>query len=168
MAGKDLSEQRAQTTPQTLADMVEAEPLLRARAAMADPDAPTTAEQEALPDAVTRRSPAQKSAAEWAYERLILYIQKFEESLDDAEEIAMAFTGGDGPGDAVRIEGMGFFAPDIVTFYGSDAAGARTQIIQHVSQLTVRLRALPKPEPAVAPRRIGFTLARSLGEGDTT
>jgi hypothetical protein len=152
----------------TLAELSEAEPLMRARAAMADPDAPATAEQSALPAAVTRRSPDQKSPAEWAYERLILYIQKFEESLGDGDEIAMAFTGGDGLADAVRIEGMGFFAPDLLSFYGRDATGARTQIVQHVSQLTVRLRALPKPEPEVAPRRIGFRLAEELERSDTS
>ena len=58
----------------------------------------------------------------------------------------------------MRIEGMGVYDPDIVTFYGSDPAGARTQLIQHVSQLSVILRALPKAakEENSPPRRIGF------------
>ena len=62
-----------------------------------------------------------KSPAEWAYERLILYIQNFEEQLDNEHEVAMGFTGGDAG--VLKIEGMGFFDPDIVTFYGSDPAG---------------------------------------------
>jgi hypothetical protein len=32
-----------------------------------------------------------KSPAEWAYERLILYIQNFEEQLDNEHEVAMGF-----------------------------------------------------------------------------
>ena len=36
-----------------------------------------------------------KSPAEWAYDRLILYIQNFEEQLDNEHEGAMGFTGGD-------------------------------------------------------------------------
>lgn len=35
--------------------------------------------QKPLPDVITRRPIKQKSDAEWAYERLILYIQNFEQ-----------------------------------------------------------------------------------------
>jgi len=105
--------------------------------------------------------PAQaKSPAEWAYERLILYIQNFEEQLDSSHEVAMGFTGGDAG--VLRIEGMGYFDPDIITFYGSDPAGGKTQLVQHVSQLNVMLRALPKQVEAAEPNRIGFKLARDL------
>ncbi|MDF1718108.1 MAG: DUF6173 family protein [Antarcticimicrobium sp.] len=103
-----------------------------------------------------------KSPARWAYERIILYIRNFEEQLDNAHEIAMGFTGGDAG--VLRIEGIGYFDPDIVTFYGSDSTGARTQLIQHVSQLNVMLRALPKPKPDSPPTRIGFRLAADLDE----
>ena len=48
--------------------------------------------------------------------------------------------------------------------YGS-ADGGRTQLIQHVSQLSVTLRALPKPDMAAAPQRIGFRLVNDLEEG---
>ncbi len=105
---------------------------------------------------------AQKSAAQWAYERLILYIQNFEKTLDNEHEIAMGFTGGDAG--VIRIEGMGYFDPDMVTFYGSDGAGAKTQLIQHVSQLSVMLRALPKEVDQAEPNRIGFRLAQDIGK----
>ncbi|MBV2359050.1 hypothetical protein KUH32_04620 [Thalassococcus sp. CAU 1522] len=113
-----------------------------------------------LPDAVTRKPVKSKSPAEWAYERLILYIQNFEQQLDNEHEVAMGFTGSNTG--ILRIEGMGYFDPDIVTFYGSDPSGARTQLIQHVSQLNVMLRALPKEVEQTEPRRIGFRLAREL------
>jgi hypothetical protein len=61
----------------------------------------------------------------------------------------------------MRIEGMGFFGPDILTFYGSDDVGIKTQMIQHVSQLNVTLRALPKLPDRPA-QRIGFRLAGDL------
>ena len=105
----------------------------------------------------------EKSEARWAYERLILYIQNFEKMLDNEHEIAMGFAG-DSSG-VIRIEGMGYFDPDIVTFYGTDGGGARTQLVQHVTQLNVLLRAIPKPQEAEEPRRIGFRLAQSLDEG---
>ncbi len=122
-----------------------------------------TAEQEPLPDAVACQPVDEKSPAQWAYERLILYIRNFEGQLDAAHEVAMGFTGGEAG--VLRIEGIGYFAPDIVTFYGQDEDGARTQLIQHVSQLNVMLRALPKPDAATAARRIGFAFARTLDDG---
>lgn len=108
-----------------------------------------------------RQVPEDKSEARWAYERLILYIRNFEQTLDGEHEVAMGFAGGDAG--VIRIEGLGYFDPDIVTFYGTDSAGARTQAIQHVSQLNVLLRAMPKPAPQQEARRIGFRLVADLG-----
>lgn len=106
-----------------------------------------------------------KSPARWAYERLILYIQNFEKQLDAEHEIAMGFVGGDAG--VLRIEGMGYFDPDIVTFYGSDGTGAKTQLVQHVSQMNVMLRALPKARQEAPANRIGFRLASDLDTGDS-
>jgi hypothetical protein len=145
---------------QTSAELAEAAALPRCHAVHTDPAATDGA--TVVPEAVAKKPLAQKSPAEWAYERLILYIQNFEEQLDSDHEVAMGFTGGDAG--VLRIEGMGYFDPDMVTFYGSDADGTKTQLIQHVSQLSVMLRALPKQVPAEAPRRIGFKLAADLEE----
>lgn len=124
-------------------------------------DAPQASGPSDLPEAVTQKPLKQKSPAEWAYERIILYIQNFEAQLDNEHEVAMGYAGGDAG--ILRIEGMGYFDPDIVTFYGTDPSGARTQLIQHVTQLSVILRALPKQVEQESPRRIGFRLAEELG-----
>ncbi|MEM9434298.1 MAG: DUF6173 family protein [Pseudomonadota bacterium] len=146
---------------ETTAELVEAEALPRARAVHTRDVSPTP-EQQPLPEAVARKPLSEKSPAEWAYERLILYIKNFEEKLDNNHEVAMGFTGGDAG--VMRIEGIGFYAPDILTFYGSDPAGVKTQQIQHVSQLNVLLRALPKHIDQPEPVRIGFRLAQELEE----
>ena len=104
---------------------------------------------------------AGKSPAQWAYERLMLYIQNLESRLDAEHEVAMGFTGSEAG--VLRIEGMGYFDPDILTFYGTDLDGVRTQMVQHVTQLSVMLRALPKPKAEAQARRIGFRLAEELG-----
>jgi len=145
---------------QTTAEAHEEQAIPSARVVHSDPDAPASAEQKPLPEAVAKKPIEQKSPAEWAYERLILYIQNFEEQLDNEHEIAVGFAGGDAG--VLRIEGIGFFDPDIVTFYGTDEFGAKTQLIQHVTQLGVTLRALPKSMPQHAPKRIGFRLAADL------
>lgn len=147
---------------ETTAEHAEAEALARCRAATTLPGHAVTVEREPLPDAVARKPINQKSAAEWAYQRLILYIKNFEKTLDDEHEIAMGFT--DTGAGFLRIEGLGYFDPDIVTFYGTDAMGGRIQLVQHVTQLNVLLRALPKANETEEPRRIGFELAKALDD----
>lgn len=144
-------------TISTAAEAHEQNALPRRHEVHADPEAPCNTD---VPEEVTAKPVQQKSPAEWAYERLILYIQNFEQQLDNEHEIAMGFAGGDAG--VLRIEGMGYFDPDIVTFYGSDETGAKTQLIQHVSQLSVILRALPKQPQQIEAKRIGFRLAQDL------
>ena len=109
----------------------------------------------ALKEPVDRKSPAQ-----WAYERIIMYIQKFEEQLDNDQEVGLGLAGG--MTGVIRIEGLGYYDPDIVTYYGTNESGARTQLIQHVSQLNVTLVASPKHIDQPEPTRIGFRLASAL------
>ena len=116
------------------------------------------AERQPLPPAVARTPVAQKTPAQWAYERLILYVQKFEEGLDSEHEIGMGFAGSDAG--TLHIKGIGYFSPDIVTFYGVDQNGTKTQLVQHVSQLNVMLKAAPKRHDKA--ERIGFQLRRRL------
>ena len=143
----------------TSAEAVEAAVLPSLHEVHADPEA--KAGLNTVPAALN--TPVEKkSQARWAYERLILYIQNFEQQLDGEHEVAMGFVGGEAG--VLRIEGMGYFDPDIITFYGTDGAGGKTQLVQHVSQLTVMLRVLPKPQQDKPANRIGFKLASDLEE----
>ncbi len=105
---------------------------------------------EALPD-----PPQQKGPAASAYERLVAYIRSFESELDSDHEIAMGFAGSDAG--VLKIEGLGFYDPDLITFYGRDDEGNKTQLVQHIAQLSVLLRAVPKT-PERPATRIGFRL----------
>ena len=104
--------------------------------------------------------PARKAA-----ERLVAWIRAFEEGLDPAQEVALGFAGSEAA--ILQIEEIGYSDPALITFTGIDEAGYRTQLIQHVSQLDVILRAVPPADPEEAPRRIGFTLTPQWvgGEG---
>ena len=148
-----------QNSIETSAEAAEADAMPRAHVVHTDPNAPQTPEHQPLPEGLGKKP---SSPAAWAYQRLILYVKNFEETLDADHEVAMGFTGGDVG--VMRIEGIGFFDPDILTFYGTDQTGARTQLIQHVSQLNVMLRALPKEVSQPKARRIGFQLAAELDE----
>lgn len=123
-------------------------------------DAPAKVEGSYTLPARMQQDPEEKSPARWAYERMVLYIQKFEETLDEEHEVAMGFTGSDSG--LLRIEGMGYFDPDIITFYGTDPTGQKVQLVQHVTQLEVMLRALPRQAEEPARARIGFRLAQDL------
>jgi len=145
----------------TAAEAVEADALPRVHEVHADPATPN-AGNNAVPRGVAKTPVQKKSQAQWAYERLIIYLKNFEEQLDNEHEAAMGFAGGEAG--VLKIEGMGYYDPDIVTFYGTDPAGGRTQLVQHVTQLNVMLRAVPKDVEKAEPNRIGFRLAQDLDD----
>ena len=134
---------------------------------MAKPAAKTPAPKKPVARKAAAKPAADrpKSPAEWAHDRLGRYIRNFESQLDGQQEIAMGFAS-DETG-VLRIEGLGYFEPDIITFYGRDEDGSKTQLIQHVTQLSVTLRAVPKEGNAEAPRRIGFQLNSGWIGGDS-
>jgi hypothetical protein len=145
---------------------------VKAAAQMPPPPGPAT-DAEALlgplpaqtaPDLPAQAAPEQKSPAEWAYERIVQYIRNFESQLDANQEVAMGFAGSDAG--VLKIEGLGFYAPDLLTFYGRDENGMKTQLIQHIAQLSVMLRAVPTAAPEAPPRRIGFHLSAGWVGGE--
>ena len=146
---------------ETTAEAIEGAQLAELYAVQVDADGETRAENQ-ITAGHGPRDLSQKSPAEWAYERIVMYIQKFEETLDGDHEVGMGYAGGEVG--SVRIQGMGFFGPDIITFYGEAPNGSKTQLVQHVSQLNVMLVATPKEDISAEPRRIGFKLARELDE----
>lgn len=111
------------------------------------------AEANVETETITANSPAES-----AFQRLAIYMQQFEAGLSDEEEMAIGFAGS--TSGVLRIEQIGYFAPDFVNFSGRDKAGNRQSLIQHFSQLSVMLKAVPKTEDT--PNRIGFELARAL------
>ena len=143
---------------ETSAELLENDILPKAREVHTDPNAKAVNGAE-LPKAMAQPATA-KSPAQWAYERIILYIQNFEQQLDNNHEVGMGLTGGEAG--VIRIEGLGFYEPDIITFYGTNGDGAKTQLIQHVTQLNVTLVASPKHIDQPEPTRIGFRLATAL------
>jgi hypothetical protein len=149
----------------TSAEVMENNVLPKCREVHTDPKV-QPATEATLPKA-KNTSETPKSPAQWAYERIIMYIQNFEKQLDNDHEVALGLaTGNTG---VIKIEGLGFYDPDIVTYYGINEMGARTQLIQHVSQLNVSLVASPKHVDQPEPNRIGFRLASALdGEEDVT
>lgn len=146
----------------TSAELMENDILPKSSEIHTDPNVPCMSDG-VLPKALGE-STAKKSPAQWAYERIILYIQNFEKQLDNEHEVGLGLAGG--TTGVIRIEGLGYYDPDIVTYYGVNDAGAKTQLIQHVSQLNVTLVASAKHIDQPEPNRIGFRLATALDRAD--
>ena len=144
----------------TTAEAIEAAALPEAYAVHAGKDGKAVKNHQAAPKGAMAKPLAKKSPAEWAYERIVMYIQKFEEDLDSEHEVGMGFAGSEAG--TLKIQGMGYFDPDIITFYGEDPEGNKMQLVQHVSQLSVMLVSEPKSDPEQEPNRIGFQLAEDL------
>ncbi len=126
---------------------------------LSDPATPLSAVGPAFDEQAQQIGPAGR-----AYERLIAYIRNFEHHLDADHEVAMGSAGSEAG--ILQIEGIGFFDPEMITFFGRDAFGMKMQLIQHVSQLSVMLRAVPKASTDEPARRIGFKLAAGWTGGD--
>src|SRR6266851_4867095 len=107
--------------------------------------------------ALPRRSDSELNPAKWTYTRLGECIKQFEDELDNDHEVGARLVSF-GQAVVFHIESLGYYGPDIITFYGTNEAGERVQLIQNVSQLSVLLVAVKKQQEK--PRRIGFTSDR--------
>lgn len=153
-----------QTDPEAVAKLTEAVHKATGLPNLTDNQTETALAPAPLPIDLPMAEPVEKSPARSAYERLVQYIRNFEAQLDANQEVAMGFAGSDAG--VLRIEGLGYYDPDILTFYGRDDEGLKTQLIQHVSQLSVILRAAPKIAPEIPARRIGFHLISGWTGGE--
>lgn len=93
--------------------------------------------------------------ARWTYRRLAEYIKRFEGKLDSEHELGARMVSF-GQDVLFHVEDMGYYGPDIITFYGTDSKGQSVQLIQHISQLSVLLVAVKKRQEKAT--RIGFVL----------
>lgn len=108
-----------------------------------------------------RESPRKDvSPAEWMYQRLAQAIAAFEKNLDDQHEVAFALVS-NGAGQMLHADNLGFWAPDLLLFYGRNEQGLPLQLIQHVSQVNVLLAAAKK-QTEEEPRRIGFDILQQV------
>jgi hypothetical protein len=97
--------------------------------------------------------------ASWMYERLVKSIVEFEKKLDQTKEVGASLANF-GAQEAISIEALGYWGPDLVRFYGKNSQGNPVDLLQHISQINVLLVAMPAQ--ATPPRRIGFVLEGEL------
>lgn len=100
--------------------------------------------------------------AAWLHQRLVNQIVAFEKNLGPDHEIGGRFV--EGPNsEPLHITNVASWGPDMILFIGQFPDGRRFELIQHYSQVSVLLVAVPKMTDE-APRRIGFDLMRNVPE----
>ena len=95
------------------------------------------------------------------YERVSNQIIDFEKELTESEEVGGRLVAAPGEG-LFHIEDIGYWGPDMIIFYGTNMHGRPVELLQHYSQLSVLLTALPVEKREA--RRIGFNLKQKLKE----
>ena len=97
--------------------------------------------------------------AQWAYERIARQINDFEKDLTEDEEIGLRLVAT--PDTSVmHIEDIGYWGPDMLIYHGRNEHGKPMQLMQHYTQMSILLTAVPKAEEK--PNRIGFHLIEKI------
>ena len=97
--------------------------------------------------------------AQWAYERIARQINDFEKDLTDDEEIGLRLVAT--PDTSVmHIDDIGYWGPDMLIYHGKNEHGKPMQLMQHYTQMSILLTAVPKVEEKA--NRIGFHLTEKI------
>lgn len=108
------------------------------------------------PDAPARQPP---DPATWMHQRLVHQILEFEKNLGPDHEVGGRFV--EGPNaEVLHINNVASWGPDMIVFMGQYQDGRRFELLQHYSQVSVLLVAVPKTKDE--PRRIGFELLKNV------
>lgn len=110
--------------------------------------------------ALVEARPKNVSDAQWMFQRLAQAIVAFEKQLDAEHEVGFRLVSFN-DNQTFHALDIGFWAPDLILFFGRGPDGAPMQLIQHVSQVSMLLVAARKltEEP---PRRIGFEILKKV------
>lgn len=116
--------------------------------------------------ALVEARPKNVSDAQWMFQRLAQAIVAFEKQLDAEHEVGFRLVSFS-DNQVFHALDIGFWAPDLILFYGRGPDGAPMQLIQHVSQVSMLLVAAKKQSTEEAPRRIGFEILKKVEDPAT-
>ncbi|MBL8559284.1 MAG: hypothetical protein JNM47_11225 [Hyphomonadaceae bacterium] len=116
--------------------------------------------------ALVEARPKNVSDAQWMFQRLAQAIVAFEKQLDAEHEVGFRLVSFS-EAQVFHALDIGFWAPDLILFFGRGPDGAPMQLIQHVSQVSMLLVAAKKQTPEAPPNRIGFEILRKVEDPAT-
>jgi hypothetical protein len=145
---------KAKTAKQEVAVSASATPPYTVKGGVIEP-----AGDEAQPPAEQRPF----DPAAWMHERIVHQILEFEKNLGPDHEIGGRFV--EGPSnEPLHIQNVASWGPDMIMFVGQFPDGRKFELLQHYSQVSMLLVAVPKLKKQ--PRRIGFELLKNVKEQD--
>lgn len=95
------------------------------------------------------------STAEYVAYNLYREILKYQENLKNTEDVAMKLVQFSST-TTILVKEIGYSGYNLICFYGEDTNGKPLELIQHIQQLNFLLMVVPKIEPEVPKRKIGF------------
>jgi hypothetical protein len=107
-----------------------------------------------LPRYSVVESLAENLASEFC-QRLYDNIRRFDEQLDDAQAVGMRLVAF-GQAITFSVSRIGYTNPSLIHFYGQIENGQSVELIQHVSQISFLLTAVPRINPTKPKLPIGF------------
>lgn len=90
------------------------------------------------------------------YDRLVKWISDFDHSLDADHEVGVRLVSF-GQSFTFHLEDMGYWNPSLISFRGHTEQGEPVDLIQHVSQISILLMKMRRPDPSQPKRPFGFT-----------
>lgn len=99
--------------------------------------------------------------AAWMHQRIVHQIMEFEKNLGPDHEVGGRFVQGPS-GELLHLSNVASWGPDMILFMGEFPDGRKWELMQHYSQVSLLLAAMPKTSER--PRRIGFDLAKRYEE----
>ena len=112
--------------------------------------------------ALVEAMPKNASPAQWMYARIAQAIVAFEKQLDQQHEVGFRLVSFN-DSQTMHVLDVGYWAPDLILFFGRAPDGAPMQLMQHVTQVSLLLVAARKASEE-EPRRIGFEIMRKVEE----
>ena len=112
-------------------------------------------EEESIRSTNLMASIAKNSMASVASKQIRQIIEFFEKSLDQEHEVGAKLVSY-GQSMTIHILDVKFQDPGFVIFLGATTEGDRVMLVQHTSQISFLLMAMPRLEPEGPPRRFGF------------
>jgi len=103
----------------------------------------------------TLKAIAEANLASEFYDRLVKWISKFDESLDNEYEVGVRLVNF-GQTIIFHLKDIDYWNPSLLMFRGTTESGEPVELIQNTSQISILLMKLPRKDPELPKNPIGF------------
>jgi hypothetical protein len=116
-----------------------------------------------MPEIPKMTFPTNPNLASEFHKRLVEWINEFDKNLDELHEVGVRLVSF-GQSFTFHLEDISYWNPSLISFIGHTDEGEPVELIQHVSQISILLLKMKRPDPSNPKRRIGFGRQENNGE----